>query len=80
MSNRKSISGRINTLGGMITNWTSKKQQTVALSSTEAEYQSLSECAQESIFTMNLVKELINQELQAIIYEDNLGAIFLARN
>jgi hypothetical protein len=33
---RKSISGRINTLVGMITNWISKKQATPALSSTEA--------------------------------------------
>ena len=42
-NDRKSISGRINTVGGMITNWTSKKQGTVSLSSTEAEYQSLRE-------------------------------------
>ena len=55
----------------MITNWTSKKQQTVALSSTEAEYQSLSECAQESMFTMNLVNELINQQLQATSLSKN---------
>jgi hypothetical protein len=41
---RSSISGRINALGGMITNWTSKKQQTVSLSSSEAEYQAISEC------------------------------------
>ena len=39
---RKSISGRINTIGGMITSWSSKKQNTVSLSSTEAEYQALS--------------------------------------
>jgi hypothetical protein len=79
-NDRKSISGRLNTIGGTITNWTSKKQGTVALSSTEAEYNSLSECAQESIFTQNLIKELLNIFLTAIIYEDNLGAIYLAKN
>ena len=79
-NDRKSISGRLNTLGGTITNWTSKKQSTVALSSTEAEYHSLSECAQESIFTQNLIKELLNLSMTAIIYEDNLGAIYLAKN
>jgi len=77
---RKSTSGRINTIGGMITNWTSKKQGTVALSSTEAEYQSLSECAQESVFTQNLLYELTGIYKMAIIYEDNLGAIYLTKN
>jgi hypothetical protein len=43
---RKSVSGRINTLQGMNINWTSKKQHTVSLSSSEAEYQALSECVQ----------------------------------
>jgi hypothetical protein len=79
-NDRKSISGRINTLGGMITNWSSKKQNTVSLSSTESEYQALSECAQESVFTQNLIQELTGEDNQAIIYEDNLGAIYLAKN
>ena len=79
-NDRKSISGRINTLGGMITNWSSKKQNTVSLSSTEAEYQALSECAQESVFTQNLIMELTGEDNQAVIYEDNLGAIYLAKN
>ena len=79
-NDRKSISGRINTIGGMITNWTSKKQATVSLSSTEAEYQALSECVQESIFTQSLLLELTGIFKTAIIYEDNLGAIFLTKN
>jgi hypothetical protein len=79
-NDRKSISGRINTLGGMTTNWTSKKQNTVSLSSSEAEYQALSECVQESVFTQNLVEELTGKRKPAIIYEDNLGTIFLVKN
>jgi len=77
---RKSISGRINTVGGTITNWTSKKQATVSLSSTESEYQALSDCAQEAMFTQNLLNELTGVNLTAIVYEDNLGAIFLCKN
>jgi hypothetical protein len=64
----------------MITNWTSKKQGTVSLSSTEAEYQALSECTQEAIFTQNLITEITGEMKTAIIYEDNLGAIFLLKN
>jgi hypothetical protein len=80
-ADRKSISGRINTVGGMITNWSSKKQGTVSLSSTEAEYQALSECAQEAMFTKSLVEEITGLITEpALIYEDNLGALFLAKN
>jgi hypothetical protein len=64
----------------MTTNWTSKKQQTVSLSSSEADYQELSECVQESVFTHNLVQELSGIKKPAIIYEDNLGTIFLVTN
>jgi hypothetical protein len=78
--NRKRISGLINTLGRMTTNWTSKKQNTVLLSSSEAEYQALSECVQEYVFTQNLVEELIGKRKPAIIYKDNLGTIFLVQN
>lgn len=41
---RKSVTGMINTIGGMITHWSSKTQSTVTLSSTEAEYIALSAC------------------------------------
>ena len=52
----------MNTVGGMITNWASKKQETVSLSSTEAEYQALSECAQEAMFTRNLIEEITKEQ------------------
>jgi hypothetical protein len=77
---RRSVSARINTLGGMITNWTSKKQQTVSLSSSEAEYQALSEFTQKAVFTRNLLEELTGQKKPEINYEDNLGTGFLVKN
>jgi hypothetical protein len=40
----------------------------------------LSECVQEALFTQNLVVELTGIRNPAIIYEDNLGAIFLVKN
>jgi hypothetical protein len=57
---RRSMSGRINALGGMITNWSSKKQATVALSSTKAEYTAYAEYCQEVTFTNMLLEELTN--------------------
>jgi hypothetical protein len=77
---RRRISGLIKTLGGMTTSWTSTKQHTVSLSRSEAEYQALSECVQEAVFTKNLVEELTVQRKPAIIYEDSLGTIFLVKN
>ena len=77
---RKSISGMINTLGGMILNWFSKKQKSVTLSSTEAEYVALSECSQETKFEWMLLNELLGSTQPATIYEDNTGAIFLVKN
>jgi hypothetical protein len=67
-NDRRSVSGRISTLGGMTTDWTSKKQHIVSLISPEAEYQALSECLQEAVFTLNLVDELTGQKKPAIIY------------
>jgi hypothetical protein len=79
-NDRRSISGRINTLGGMITYWTSKKQWTASLSSSEAEHQVLSECVQETMVTQSLLNELIWKKTTSIIYEDGLGAIYLVKN
>jgi hypothetical protein len=57
-----------------------QEENAVSLSSSEAEYQALSECVQESIFTQNLVEELTGKRKPAIIYKDNLGTIFLLKN
>jgi hypothetical protein len=78
---RRSISGGLNTIGGTVTNWYSKKQETVALSSSEAELNSYAMCCQEAIFQNMLLKELLNEEPKtAIIFEDNMGCIFLVKN
>ena len=77
---RRSVSGAIHTMGGMITNWTSKTQPTVALSSTEAEYYSLTYGAQEIMFATMLIAEVAEVELPGVILEDNTGAIFLVKN
>jgi len=78
---RKSISGGISTVGGTLTNWWSKKQTTVALSSTELEIHSCSLCAQEAPFTNTLLTELFGETPEAAVaFEDNQRCIFLIQN
>ena len=77
---QKSVSGHLHTLGGMITNWSSRKQKTTTLSSTEAEYVSMAECTQEVMFTMQLLRELTGVTIAGIVYRDNVGLLFLVEN
>ena len=79
---RKSTSAYLGTIGGTaLVNWISKGQAIVTLSSTEAEYVSLSDGAKETTFTAHLLNEITTTvELPSIISEDNTGAIFLSKN
>jgi hypothetical protein len=77
---RRSVTGNVNTLGGMITSWTSKKQPITTLSSTEAEYVSVATHCQETIFLQMLLDEITTSVRPAVIYEDNMGCIYLVRN
>ena len=52
----------------------------MTLSSTEAEYVALSECSQEVKFVSMFMGEMIEVKNPSVIYEDNKGAIFLAKN
>lgn len=79
---RKSVTGGVVTLGGVPTNAMSKTQAIVSLSSTEAEYIALSAVAQEVIFQSQILDELIEDQhiKPSVIFEDNLGAIYLTKN
>ena len=77
---RRSITGAIFTVGGIITNWISKTQPVVTLASTDAEYYALTTAAQEVIFTQQLLSEISQPILPGILLEDNTGAIFLVKN
>ena len=61
--------------------WSSRKQQTVALSSTEAEYMSISLASQECVYLLSLVKSLgLDLDGPIRLQGDNHGAIKLAQN
>src|SRR6185503_8253597 len=68
-------------LGSRAIPWCSKRQPTVALSSTEAEYRSAAMAAQESTWLKQLMEDLHQPtEYQVWIFYDNLSSIRLAEN
>lgn len=78
---RKSYTGFVFFFGGNIVSWESRKQPSVALSSTEAEYMALSDAAKEAVYLNRLLKEIINFEANAVTLNiDNQGALKLAEN
>ena len=77
----KSITGYVFTINNTAISWNTKKQQTVALSSTEAEYQALVAATQEAMWLNNLAQELKMKKKDPIeIFDDSMGAIDLATN
>ena len=80
-NDRKSTSGFIFQVYGSTVAWSSKKQTTVATSSSEAEYVSLSAGVQEAIWLRGIMEDLHQIENEATtIYEDNHGCIGMAKN
>jgi hypothetical protein len=77
---RRSVSGAIHTIGGTIVNWISKTQESVTMSSTEAEYVSMASGACEVKFLQQLLNEIAFCTMPGILLEDNTGAIYLVRN
>jgi hypothetical protein len=77
---RRSVTGAIFTVGGTITNWPSKTQNSVTLSSAEAEHVAMAAAAQEARFAQQLPEETLTCMTPAITCEDNAGATFLVKN
>ena len=80
---RKSVTGSLTTLGGTcLTHWTSRKQKSIATSSTEAEHYGHCDNAKDLMFQHQLVSEILGHEapLPMVLYGDNMGANFLANN
>ena len=78
---RRSTSGFMFSLGSAAITWSSKKQPTVALSSTEAEYRGAAIVACEVAWLQNLLGDLgIQVQTSIVIYYDNLSSIHLAWN
>jgi len=78
---RKSTTGYVVTINGSPTSWCSRLQQSVAQSTTEAEYVAIAECSKDIIWYQQLFAELnIKNEKPTTIFSDNQGAILLTKN
>jgi len=81
ISDRRSTSGFMFSFGSVAVTWMSKKQPTVALSSTEAEYRGAAMVACEVAWLRKLLGDLgLHVDIQVVIYCDNLSNIQLVRN
>ena len=81
VNTRRSTSGYVNKFGNSTITWCSRRQATVAKSSTEAEYVSLSAATQEIIWLRRLFDSLgVHSDSPTKIYEDNQGAIDISKN
>ena len=78
---RRSTSGYVMRFGNSTVSWCSRRQATVAKSSTEAEYVALSQATQEVVWLRRLLVDLgVVVNSPTTIREDNQGAIDLSRN
>ena len=81
VNTRRSTSGYVFRLGNATVTWASRKQATVAKSSTEAEYVALSMATQEVIWLRRLFASLgLSGDVPTLIFEDNQGAIDISKN
>lgn len=78
---RKSTTGFILTLNSGTIIWSSKKQATVAASSTEAEYVAAAQAAQDCVWCRSMIGSLgYSLSGATVMFEDNQGCIALAKN
>ena len=78
---RHSTSGYVFKVTNATVSWCSKTQASVAKSTTEAEYTSLSLAAQLAIWLCRLLFDVsCDVDSPTVIYEDNHGAIELSKN
>lgn len=81
LDTRRSTTGYAFTLGSGSITWASKRQATVAQSTTEAEYMAVSSAAREAMWLRQLLADLrISVPLPITLYSDNQGGIALTKN
>jgi hypothetical protein len=82
-STRKSVSGNLYLFAGGVVSSSSKRQQTVSLSTTEAEYYALSKAVAEALWLKRILREMgyTGSDLRSVrLYGNNQGSLSLAEN
>ncbi|XP_019223762.1 PREDICTED: uncharacterized protein LOC109205501 [Nicotiana attenuata] len=78
---RKSVSGYIILLGNSHVCWKSKKQETISLSSAEAEYRALRKVVEELVWLCRLLEELTVPFAKPVeVFCDSKSSLHIARN
>jgi len=78
---RRSTGGMAFYMNECLVTWNSHKENTVALSSCEAEFMAATEAAKQAIWLRNLLSELTAQKPKKVtLYVDNNSAIALMKN
>lgn len=77
---RRSVSGIVFKYNGGVITWASKRQQSVALSTMEAEYVAASESAKEAVWLHRLFSEIAPLNEMPMIFMNNISAMKLVKN
>jgi hypothetical protein len=81
LDTRRSTTGYMFFIGDGAISWNSKRQPTVALSTTEAEYMATTQAAKEAMWLRQLMSDIGCVQAKATtIMSDNQGSIALAKN
>lgn len=80
MTDRRSYSGYAFILGGSAISWEARKQKTVSLSSTEAEYIAVAEATKEALYLKNILNDIGIYNENVTLFNDSQSAQKLIRN
>jgi len=77
---RRSVSGYALMLNGAMVMWTSKRQPVTAVSSTESEFYSVSQCALDCVYLRRILDLMgYKQAVPTLIAQDNNACIYLVK-
>jgi len=76
---RKSTSGACQFLGNAFISWSCRKQNTITLSTTEAEYVSIANCFSQVLWIRNQLKDFSKRYTNIPVFCDNISSINLSK-